>query len=55
VTSAYNSVALAGRARGLGETEFSAYILDPGLFSRYVGYEMAWATKESPFDPRQIK
>ena len=30
VISAYNSVALGARAKGLGETKFSAYILDPG-------------------------
>jgi len=55
VISAYNSVAMVARAKGLGETEFSAYILVPGKGSRYVGYNMAWATKGSPFDPRQGK
>jgi len=30
VTSVHNSVALGARAKGLGEAEFSAYVLDPG-------------------------
>jgi hypothetical protein len=55
MTSAYNPLALGARAKGVGETDYSAYILDPGQGSRYAGYDMPWTIKWSPFDPRQGK